>query len=416
MDSVRIIGAGLAGCEAALQLAEAGITVELYDVKPQQMLAAYQLPTYCELVCNNSFGSSSPDSPLGLLLYELDLLGSKILEIAKECLVADTTTISVDKLEFSSMVTTAILQQKIKVKKGYIDKVPQRKSPVIFATGPLTGKPLASSISKQFSLPQYTFADASSPVIAGASIQFNNPHVHKISKDLYAIEIPEEDFSLFFHTLTTAQHNPSHHVDYCTEFVQCQALEKLAHKGKNEVISARFSRQGFSSPVLTIRRETGLRDAYILVGCICGLGHKSQINAFSKIPGLQAVKFIRYGRQHRNTFFQTPGVLDSFFKVKNDVRDIFIIGQLSGLDGYAPAIASGLVAAQRIIGGVSCPVLPKDTMIGALANYVSDTSIVDYQPMCASFSLLPYSDSSVAKQQSEKLLGEYLKCTNGGKN
>lgn len=406
MDSVKIIGGGLAGCEAALQLSNAGIHVELIDMKPQKLLPAYQLKSYCELICNNSLGSVNSGTPLGLLLAELDFIGSYLLSIAKKSMVKDDKTISMDKLGFSMNVTTALRKAGVSFTNAQVVKLPETNSPVIIATGALTDQILTDEISKKCNLPYYTFVDTSSPVIKGTSIDFENQHFIKASNDLFALNIPFDTYSKFYMYLQNTCSNSIHEIESYDTFIQCKSLEKIAKQGIEKLTKERFSHDGYNQPTLLLRRESGLRDAFILVGCTTGLGHKEQRTLFSLLPAFKNIKFIRYGRQHRNTYFKMPGNINSFFKILNTNSDVYIIGQLSGLDGYAPAIASGYIAAQHIINPLKNK-LPIDTMIGALSQYVTDTNIVDYQPMCASFSLLPNSDISTIKERSINALADW---------
>jgi len=408
MNSVRIIGAGLAGCEAALQLLDADFSVEIFEAKPKKLLPAYQLDTYCELICNNSLGNMNKLSPLGLLLSELEYLDSRVLDIAKKNMLKDTNAFSVDKKSFSRDVTSELKKKGAKFFCEKLEKIPDDDTPLIIATGPLTPKELMADIAKQCNLVNYTFSDATSPVIDGSSIQYDDLHLQKLSNDLLVLNISDNEFDMFFNILINSESNKDHSIDKGNDFIQCQSLERLAKQGKTFLVSKRFTYDGMAVPSLLLRRETALNDAFILVGCTTALGHKDQHSLFSTLPALQKVKFIRYGRQHRNSYFKTPGVLDSFFQVKNKEKEIFIIGQLSGLDGYAPAIASGYVAARKIIRKDNMRVFPCETMIGALSRYVADTNVVDYQPMCASFSLLPKNNLDVTKKHSLQLLSAYI--------
>lgn len=266
--------------------------------------------------------------------------------------------------------------------------IPDSSSPIIISTGPLTSPYLALDISSRYKITNYSFHDVSCPIIDGTSIDFNNPYLKKISNDLFAINIPQDCLFTFVRMLQASKewddHIPKDNNDY---FILCHSLEKLAKQNYDILCTMRFSPEGYTSPTILLRRETSLRDAFILVGCMTGLGQKEQKEIFSLLPALANIRFVRYGRQHRNTFFQAPEVLDNFFRIKNRKNDTFLVGQLSGLDGYAPAIASGYIAAQRIIKGNKTQPLPRSTMIGELARYVSDTTVVDYRPMCASFAL-----------------------------
>jgi methylenetetrahydrofolate--tRNA-(uracil-5-)-methyltransferase len=399
----------LAGSEAALQLLNAGIPVEIYDLKPNILLPAYTIDSYCELICNNSLGNINTLTPLGLLLAELDILGSRVLKIARNCIVDDSSTLSVDRVIFSQSITHELKKKGAKFIIGEVTSLPDDSTTTIISTGPLTSASLALDIANRYNISNYTFYDASCPIVEGASIDLASPYLRKISNDLLAINITDDIFQIFVNRLQDLkeweEHLPKEKGD---AFVQCHSLEKLSKQSSELLRTIRFSSEGYESPTLLLRRESSLRDAFILVGCMTGLGHKEQKEVFSLLPALNNIKFICYGRQHRNTFFKTPGILDEFFRIKNQKNDIFLIGQLSGLDGYAPAIASGFVAAQRIIKGIKMASLPRGTMMGELARYVSDTSVIDYQPMCASFALFDEQNKEKIQTTALQLISEYL--------
>lgn len=407
MEPAKIIGGGLAGCEAALQLSSAGYAVELIDVKPSRLLPAYQLKFYCELICNNSLGNINNQTPLGLLLAELDFLDSRLLAIAKECTVNDTRTISVDRQLFAERVTKVLYESGVACKNEYIQKLPSTDSPLLIATGALTNEVLAGEISQKYNLPNYYLLDASCPIVDGTSIDFSNHQLSQVSKDLFALRIPRVKFESFYEILRNSSLQPNHNIDFCDVLVQCKSLETIAKEGIEKLLSERFLPEGYNQATLLLRRESGLRNAFILVGCTTGLDHNAQRELFALLPAFGNIRFFRYGCQHRNTYFSTPGFVDSFFKIKNITTDVYLIGQLSGLDGYAPAIASGYVAAQHILNPKRKE-LPIDTMIGALSGYVSNVNIVDYQPMCASFSLIPKCDPLSVKAHSICALQAWL--------
>lgn len=408
MERVKILGAGLAGSEAALQLLDADIPVEIYDCKPNKLLPAYSIGDFCELVCNNSLGNLSNNSPLNLLLSELISLKSRILSLAEECRVGDVTTLSVDRVLFSNKVTETLKKKGAIIITEEISTIPDGYSPIIIATGPLTSVALAQNIAERYGLTSYAFSDASCPIIVGASIDYSSPYLKIVDDGLVAIDIPEKAFSEFYQCLLTTEKLENHIADKGDSFIQCHSLERLAHQNKETLLKVRFTPDHYNSPTLLLRRESALHDAFIMVGCTTGLSYRKQREIFSLLPALQNVKFVRYGRQHRNTFFKTPGSVDEFFQIKNQPNSVFLIGQLSGLDGYAPAIMSGLVSAQRIIRGKNMKKPPCNTMIGKLSKYVSDTSVIDYQPMCASFSLFSTQNIDEIQKISRKLIAEYI--------
>ena len=403
-DVINIFGAGLAGCEAALQLSQRGKKVLLYDAKPTDLLPCYSLPSFAELVCNNSFASSSVNSPLGLLVDELRLLGSCLVRIADNCRVKDDAYLAVDKRAFSEAVTEELYKKGVCIHREKVRELPDRGINII-ATGPLTDVEFADSISSNLGITKHHFADASSIIIDISSIDLNNDHVEFISDDLYLVHIENCIFRSFCELLrSSAQIN--HTVDDSLDFKKCLSMEELAKKSDEELISERFKYINQNDICLVLRRETALGNGFIMVGCTTTLRHGDQLKAISILPGFSKVRIIKYGRMHRNTFFDSPGLLDSFYKVKN--HDAFIVGQLSGIDGYAPAISSGLVSSLRIVFGDTLPPFPTETMIGALANYVSNQNTVDFQPMCASFSLLKTSEKTDYYSTSMKTLNDYL--------
>lgn len=386
MNNVTIVGAGLAGCEAALQLAAYGYNIRLFDSKPDELIEPYKLSTYAELVCNNSIGNISKESPLGVLLKELKIFGCKILEIAEKCRINDPECFAVDKIFFSQMVSEELYRNNIKVINMHIDSIPNDDN-VIIATGPLTDELLISDLSNKYGIDTFHFADSSSPVVDIGTVDLESDDVKKVTEDLYAVSISTHDFQLFHEELIrNFSQNTIHSVDKNIDYEECQSIEHLAKMGIQELYLKRFKYDYTNQPCLLLRRENALENGFILVGCMTTLGHSAQISVFSKIPCLRKSKLIKYGRMHRNTFIDAPKYLNEFFQIKG--TNTYVIGQLSGVDGYAPAIASGMVAAMRIIQGDVLLPIPTNTMIGGLARYISNSNVIDFQPMCASFSLI----------------------------
>lgn len=386
MKSVSIVGAGLAGCEAALQLVSHGYKVTLYDSKPLELLETYRLPTFAELVCNNSLGNLSRQTPLGLLLQELKALRSRLILIAENCRIDDPKSLTVDKKEFSKFVTDELNAYGVKLVNRHLSKLPEDDY-VLVATGPLTDEGLIRDLAAKFGIDEYHFFDASSPVVDIRTVDLNNSNLKKITDDLYAVSIPVHFFEMFNNEIVRQSVNSKcHNVDKKVNFEECQSIENLAIRGIEQLYSKRFKHDYFNTPCLLLRRENAFDNGFILVGCTTALPHSAQLSAFSLIPSLEKCKLIKYGRMHRNTFLNAPKVLDQFFQIKG--TNTYIIGQLSGIDGYAPAIASGWVSAMRIICGDSMQDLPQCTMIGSLAHYISCVDVTDFQPMCASFSIM----------------------------
>lgn len=403
-QKISIIGAGLSGCEAALQLSDNGYDVTLYDEKPDRLLSAYSYSTFAELVCNNAISPIDTTKPLGLLVAELKIMGSKLIKIADTCRLRDQDYFAVDKELFSKTVTNALVSSGINIISESVSCLPQSDI-VIIASGPLTNDSIVNEISKKFNIEGFHFYDASSPIVDITSLDVNNSNYLKISDDLYAVRISDENYRVFSDKLIKCNTSNKHKEN--RSFDKCLSLEELAALNKDKLKETRFKHPCLDGICLLLRREKGLANGFIMVGCMTTLNHPDQKEVFSCLPGFRDFKMVKYGRMHRNTFFQSPKVLDSFFKIRNE--DIYIIGQLSGIDGYAPAIASGLIAAYRIIYGEKMMPFPKNTIMGGLANYVSNPEVVDFQPMCASFSLLENQDDTDFLLSSQISLNDYIK-------
>jgi len=404
--TVSIVGAGLAGCEAALQLAKKGFRVTLYDAKPKVLLSTYSFPSFAELVCNNSLAPNSSDTALGLLVSELKVMGSELIAAAELCRIDDDKYFAVDKKKFSKTISQKLMESGVTIINETITTMPEDEI-VILASGPLTNEVLIKDVSKKYGVNGYHFADASSVIVDITSVDLNNSNISRITDDLFAVNIPQEVFSVFCRMLKDFSAHSTSHGSKEIEFEKCLSLERLAVKGDAVLSETRFHHPYQEGNCLLLRRENGLEKGYIMVGCMTTLCYSDQRSAFSILPGFNKVKILKYGRMHRNTFFNSPEILDCFYKVRND--NLYIIGQLSGTDGYAPAIAGGLVAALRIIKGEGIRPFPRETMIGGLAYYISNKEVIDYQPMCASFSLLKGSKTLDYYENSMKALKEYKK-------
>lgn len=405
--NVSIIGAGLAGSEAALILAENGYRIRLYDAKPTALLPVYGLSTYAELVCNNSLSPVAKNSPLGLLVAELRKMNSKLIEIAEGCQVNDFRYFAIDKKKFSNIVTKRLKVLGVELINKSIAELPVDDI-VILATGPLTNDELIENVSSRFGVCDYHFSDASSVIVDIRSIDLSNNNIKMINSDLYAVNIPDSIFVDFCTQLCRAQERVSiHMIDESGVFDKCLSIERLAIKGIGDLRDARFTHSYQPGNCLLLRRENGLENGFIMVGCMTTMRYSDQRDIFSCLPGFRNLRIIKYGRMHRNTFFNSPQLINHFYKVRGE--DVYVIGQLSGVDGYSPAISSGLVAALNIINGSKMPPFPRETMIGGLAHYVSNQEIVDFQPMCASFSLLKPSNNDEYFSRSMDALNEYKK-------
>ena len=384
---VSIIGAGLSGCEAALILSRNGFDVTLYDQKPSfiSSSSAYKLPSFAELICNNVIAPWNPNTPLGLLLSELRSLKSPLVELAYDSGLDDNSYLSVDKKRFSQLVTESLKKAQVHVVCRQITEFPKGEI-VVLATGPLTDENIIEEVSRKTGMFCFHFADATSVVVDIRSITTDTQHYSKISDDLYAVTLTKEELNSFYKLLLAGTPSTSHSDEDYTNFQACYPLEIIAQKGEKELIEKKFHNPVKPGISFLLRRENSLENGFILAGFTSRLRYEDQKRALSSIPGFENVKIIKYGRAHRNTYFDSPRFLNEFYKVNN--QEIYIIGQLSGIDGYLPCISSGFVAAHRIIHGNQANPFPKETMIGALANYISNKDVTDYTPMGASFSLI----------------------------
>ncbi|MCI8291559.1 MAG: methylenetetrahydrofolate--tRNA-(uracil(54)-C(5))-methyltransferase (FADH(2)-oxidizing) TrmFO [Eubacterium sp.] len=403
MYNISIVGAGLAGCEVALQLSSYGYNVRIFDSKPTKLLPAYNYSTYAELVCNNSLGNIDTSTPLGLLLYELELFDSKLLKIAKKCSIKDNMFFAIDKKRFSQMVTNELISNGVTIINKHINHIPNDDYTII-ATGPFTDSFILEELSNKYGLKHYYFSDASSPVVDIKSININDKQISKLSNDLYVVGFSNDLLRAFHEKLINSKHRDC--IGELIDFEKCQSIENLAKLGVKNLVETRLTYPNMDNPCLLLRRENGLENGFILVGCMTTLSHKEQKNVFSVLPGFENVRFVKYGRMHQNTFLHSPGFLNGFYQINNS--NIFVVGQLSGIDGYAPAISSGLVAALKIVYGDKLPAIPKHTMIGGLANYISNIQITDFQPMCASNALV-YNYSYHQENISKKHIFSYNK-------
>ena len=391
--SVAVIGAGLAGCEAALRLANKGLNVILYDQKPNVVTGAYSMHSFAELVCNNSLGTWDIDKPLGLLIAELKRMNSELIGIAMGCAVQDKRYFAINKKLFSEQVSRKILgHNNIIFKSEVVSSLPDADI-IILASGPMTNEYLLREVARKYGISSFHFSDSSCTIIDITSIDLDNPCIKKISDDLYAIVIPNDIFQEFAYKL---EHYYRKDINKQDAILECQPIEKIACSGVEKLSDLRFSHQGFPRNCLLLRREGALDNGYIMVGCMTNLRHSEQMEVFSILPGFSKMHILKYGRMHKNTYFNTPGYINHFFNINKS--NIYIIGQLSGLDGYVPAIASGYIASQRIIYGDILLPFPLESMMGSLANYVCNINVVDYQPMCASFALIQ-SKSVISKSE-----------------
>jgi len=410
MQPVKVIGAGLAGCEAAWQLAERGIPVELHEMKPSKMTPAHHSGAFAELVCSNSMRSDQLENAVGLLKEELRRSGSLILRCADEKRVEAGGALAVDREGFSNAVTVAVKQHPgIIVKEGEITEIPDEGN-VIFATGPLTSDRLAEELKGLFPGSSYlNFFDAAAPIVTFESIDMERAwfasRYDKGTADYINCAMNEEEYLAFWTELTRAREAEVHGFEDKNVFEGCMPVEVMARRGMDTLRYGPLKPRGLRDPktgcepcaVVQLRRDNADGTLYNLVGFQTHLKWGEQKRVFSMIPALKNAQFVRYGVMHRNTFLDSPRLLDRYYRVRTQPRIMFA-GQITGVEGYVESTASGFLCAvelaNRLLGKEPVD-FPQETALGALALYISNESIADFQPMNINFGIIPPLDRRV---------------------
>ncbi len=410
MKTIKVIGAGLAGCEAAWQLANMGIKVELIDMKPIKMTPAHHSDNFAELVCSNSLKAARIDSAAGLLKEEMRRFGSVCLDAADKCTVAAGGALAVDRDIFSRLITEKIKNHpNIEVKSEIVKTIPFG-TPVIIATGPLTDTDLADDIKKTCRSENLSFFDAAAPIVTAESVDMSKAffasRYGKGTDDYINCPFNKDEYELFHTELVNAKTAPLK--DFDTDFSVyegCMPIEVLAKRGKDSIRFGPLKPVGLTDPgtghrpwaAVQLRRENKDGSLYNLVGFQTNLKFPEQKRVFSLIPGLQNAEFVRYGVMHRNTFINSPKVLNKNLSLKID-ENIFFAGQITGVEGYMESAASGIIAginAAALLNNTAPLCLPEFTMTGALLGYITDESVKNFQPLGANFGILPPLDIKI---------------------
>jgi len=408
MSDIVVIGAGLAGCEAANTIANLGYSVELFEMKPETHTPAHKTDKFAELVCSNSLKASRVDSAAGLLKEEMRRLGSVCLDAADKSAVAAGGALAVDRDIFSDLITKSILSNpKIKVTSKKIDEIPKDKICVI-ATGPLTDSVLASNIRDFLNTNSLNFYDAAAPIVTAESIDFNKAFCASRYSDgaddgdYVNCPMNKQEYEAFYNELINAESAICHDFDV---YEGCMPVEVLAKRGIDSIRFGPLKPVGLRDPktghrpwaVVQLRKENASGTMYNLVGFQTNLKFGEQKRVFSLIPGLENAEFVRYGVMHRNTFIDSPKVLNNNLSLKK-APNIFFAGQITGVEGYMESAASGIIAgynAVNFLENKKALVLPNYTMIGALINYICDETVTDFQPMGANFGIIPPLDTKI---------------------
>lgn len=436
MSKVTVIGAGLAGCEAAWQLSNAGISVDLYEMKPKKYSPAHKYQGFAELVCSNSLKASRLDSAAGLLKEEMRILGSVIVPCAYETAVAAGGALAVDRTAFSDLVTKKIKSRdNINIIYDELKEIPDGN--VIIATGPLTSDDLADSIS-EICGSYLSFFDAAAPIVSFDSLDKNlvffASRYGRGDDDYINCPMNKEEYLEFYNALISAESAElkEHDREFFKVYEGCMPIEVLAKRGEDTMRFGPLKPVGLTDPrtgkrpyaVVQLRKENNEGTMYNLVGFQTNLKFGEQKRVFSMITGLKDAEFLRYGVMHRNSFINSPKLLNSDFSMKEH-ENIFFAGQITGVEGYIESAASGIMAGinmARRLQGKETLTLPKETMIGALSAYISDESVKDFQPMGCNMGILPSLETNIRDkkikyqtlaERSLKSLNKYLD-SNGG--
>ena len=403
--SIRVIGAGLAGCEAAWQAAEAGIPVDLYEMKPLRFSPAHHSDNFCELVCSNSLKAERLESAAGLLKEEMRRLGSLLTDCAKQCRVPAGGALAVDRDAFAALVTQKIRSHPlIRIHSEEITEL-HADGITVVATGPLTADKLAAKIAERFG-GSLSFFDAAAPIVTAESL--NRDRIFAASRygrgedDAYLnCPMNKEEYEYFASELVHAQRAPLHDFDTADPKVYegCMPVEIMAQRGENTLRFGPMKPVGLRDPktghrpwaVLQLRQENAEGSIYNLVGFQTNLTFGEQKRVFGLIPGLENADYMRFGVMHRNTFLNSPEILNADFSVRS-CPNLFFAGQITGVEGYMESAFSGIIAginAVRRHAGLPGIFPPEDTMTGALSSYAAHGGIGPFQPMGANFGILP---------------------------
>ena len=416
MPTVKVIGAGLAGSEAAWQLAQRGVQVELIEMKPHKMSPAHHSEDFAELVCSNSLRGDRLENAVGLLKEELRRLGSLILSCAEATRVEAGGCLAVDRQGFARMVTEKIRSHpNITVTAKEVTEMPE--GPVIIATGPLTSDALSDAIGAYFGADYLHFFDAAAPLVTAESIDMKlawwQSRYDRGTPDYINCAMDKEQYEAFVRELIAAEEAEVHGFEDQNVFEGCMPVEVMARRGIDTLRYGPLKPVGLKDPktgrepyaVVQLRQDNAAKSVYNLVGFQTHLKFGEQKRVFSMIPALRNAEFVRYGVMHRNTFLQSPRLLDRFYADRRNPLVAFA-GQMTGVEGYVESAASGFLAAVAMaakVQGKPVPEFPRTTAIGALGLYISDESIEHFQPMNVNFSIIQPLEKRIRKKAEKNL-------------
>ncbi len=423
-NKIKIIGGGLAGCEAAFQLASRNFNVELYEMRPSLMTPAHKTNLLAEIVCSNSLGSENNINDerftaSGILKEELEQANSIILKCAKNSRVPAGGALAVDREKFSNLVTNEILNNpKIKLIREEITEIPEENS--IIATGPLTSDKLAEKIKNLVGEYVY-FYDAVAPVLLKESINFEKVFTagrYGRGDDYINCPLNKDEYLNFYNELINAERNLPHDFEKNKYFESCMPVEAIAGRGVDTLRFGPMKPKGLRDPktgrepyaVVQLRQDDSAGKLYNIVGFQTGLKWNEQKRIFKMIPGLEGAEFVRLGVMHRNTSLNAPAVLDEYLRLKScDNKNIFIAGQLTGVEGYIESTMTGLISGinlARILNGEHLKICPEESAAGALLKYLRETDYKHFQPMNINLGLFPELEN---KERDKKLKAKKIR-------
>lgn len=409
---VSVVGGGLAGSECALQLAARGVPVRLYEQRPVHESPAHHTDRLAELVCSNSLKTLREESAAGLLKWELRTAGSRLLDMAMRCSVPAGGALAVDRDRFSEAVTCAVEEEPlIELVRAEVTQIPE--GPCVIAAGPLCSDALFQAISSQVGGSHLWFFDAAAPVVDAQSLDrsvvFSQSRYDQTgSGDYLNCPMSKDEYNAFYDQLVGAKRVLARDFEQSDLFCACQPVEEVARTGRDSLRFGALKPVGLTDPrtgrrpwaAVQLRAENADRTAYNLVGFQTNLTWGEQKRVFRMIPGLEGAEFFRYGVMHRNSFVDSPHVLDATFKIPG--TSCRLAGQITGTEGYTEAIASGYLAALNTyaeLRGLDAPQLPRTCAFGALVAYATDPATQDYQPMHVNFGLVPPLEGKRMKKQ-----------------
>ncbi len=416
MDPVKVIGAGLAGSEAAWQLAQRGLQVQLYEMKPHKKSPAHHTDTFAELVCSNSLRGDKLENAVGLLKEELRRLDSLIIRCADQTRVEAGGCLAVDRQGFSDLVTKKLREHpNVTVISQELTEVPE--GPVIIATGPLTSDAMSEAIGRYFGADYLHFFDAAAPLVTAESIDMEKAwwqsRYDRGTPDYINCGLDRQEYEAFVRELVNAEEAEVHGFEDKNVFEGCMPVEVMARRGFETLRYGPLKPVGLQDPatgrepyaVVQLRQDNADKTIFNLVGFQTHLKFGEQKRVFSMIPALKNAEFVRYGVMHRNTFLRSPKLLDRYYADRRNSLVAFA-GQMTGVEGYVESAASGFLAAVAMAAKVQdrpLPDFPKTTAIGALGLYISDESVENFQPMNINFSIVAPLEQRIRKKAEKNL-------------